>query len=295
MTRPAPDSRRRLVVDGLVQGVGFRPFVFNLAGSENLAGFVTNTSDGVVIEIQGPVEAMDRFAVRLTGEAPPLADIVSVTTNPVETEPLVGAFEIRASVDAPGTRTLIPPDVAPCAACLRELRDPDDRRYGYPLTTCTNCGPRWTIIGRIPYDRPHTSMARFTMCPACQAEYDDPGDRRFHAQPNACPQCGPHVWLQDDNGPVHGHTDPLETAAGLLAVGRILAIKGLGGFHLAVRADSDKAVQRLRRCKNREAKPLAVMAADLEVARSLGVVSEAEESLLTSPRSPIVLLEKIEG
>jgi hydrogenase maturation protein HypF len=295
MTRPAPDSRRRLVVDGLVQGVGFRPFVFNLAGSENLAGFVTNTSDGVIIEIQGPAETLDRFAVRLTGEAPPLADIVSVTTNPVETEPNVGAFEIRASVDAPGTRTLIPPDVATCADCLREIRDPDDRRYGYPFTNCTNCGPRWTIIGRIPYDRPHTSMARFTMCPACQTEYDDPGDRRFHAQPNACPQCGPRVWLQDENGPVRGHTDPLETAAGLLAVGRILAIKGLGGFHLAVRADSDKAVQRLRRCKNREAKPLAVMAADLEVARSLGIVSEAEESLLTSPRSPIVLLEKIDG
>ncbi len=295
MTRPAPDFRRRLVVDGLVQGVGFRPFVFNLAGSENLTGFVTNTSDGVVIEIQGPVEALDRFTIRLLGEAPPLADIVSVTTNPVETEPSVGAFEIRASVDAPGTRTLIPPDVATCSDCLREIGDPSDRRYGYPFTNCTNCGPRWTIIGRIPYDRPHTSMARFTMCPACQTEYDDPGDRRFHAQPNACPQCGPRVWLQDENGPVQGHTDPLDTAAGLLAVGRILAVKGLGGFHLAVQADSDKAVQRLRRCKNREGKPLAVMAADLEVARSLGVVSEAEESLLTSPRSPIVLLEKIEG
>jgi len=284
-----------MVVDGLVQGVGFRPFVFNLASSENLTGFVTNTSDGVVIEVQGPIETLDRFSVRLTDEAPTLADIVSVKANPADIEPDSGAFEIRASVDAPGTRTLIPPDVATCVDCLREIRDPNDRRYGYPFTNCTNCGPRWTIIGRIPYDRPHTSMARFTMCPACQAEYDDPGDRRFHAQPNACPQCGPRVWLEDDSGPVSGRTDPIEAAAGLLAVGRILAVKGLGGFHLAVRANSAKAVERLRRCKNREAKPLAVMAANLEVARSLGVVGEAEESLLSSPRSPIVLLEKIGG
>jgi hydrogenase maturation protein HypF len=284
-----------MVVDGIVQGVGFRPFVFNLARAGNLAGFVTNTSDGVVIEIQGPTEALDRFVVRLTNEAPPLADIVSIETNLVETEPDADTFEIRASVSTPGTRTLIPPDVATCADCLREIRDPNDRRHGYPFTNCTNCGPRWTIISRIPYDRPHTSMARFTMCPACQAEYDDPGDRRFHAQPNACPRCGPRVWLEDDDGVVPGRTDPLDTAAGLLAVGRILAIKGLGGFHLAVRADDDKAVRRLRERKNREAKPLAVMAAGLDVARNLGMVGEAEEELLTSPRSPIVLLEKVEG
>ncbi len=295
MTRPAPDTRRRLVVDGLVQGVGFRPFVFNLANSENLTGFVTNTSDGVVIEIQGPVEALNRFTIRLMGEAPPLAEIVSIQSSPVDTEPTAGAFEIRASVDAPGTRTLIPPDVATCADCLREIRNPDDRRYGYPFTNCTNCGPRWTIIGRIPYDRPHTSMARFTMCPACQAEYDDPSDRRFHAQPNACPQCGPRVWLENKTGPATDCADPLDYAARLLAAGRLLAIKGLGGFHLAVRADSNNATMRLRRLKNREAKPLAVMAANLEVARSLGEVGEGEEELLTSPRSPIVLLEKIDG
>ncbi len=295
MTRPAYDSRRRLVVEGLVQGVGFRPFVFNLADSENLTGFVTNTSDGVVIEVQGPVEALDRFTIRLLGEAPPLADIVSVQANPVDTEPTAGAFEIRASVNAPGTRTLIPPDVATCADCFREIRDPRDRRYGYPFTNCTNCGPRWTIIGRIPYDRPHTSMAPFTMCPACQAEYDDPRDRRFHAQPNACPECGPRVWLEDETGPASDSTDPLDYAARLLAAGQILAIKGLGGFHLAVRADSNNATLRLRRLKNREAKPLAVMAANLVVARSLGTVGKAEEELLISSRSPIVLLEKIEG
>ena len=295
MTDPIPDSRRRLVVDGLVQGVGFRPFVFNLAESENLTGFVTNTSDGVVIEIQGPVEALDRFTIRLLGEAPPLAEIVSVQTSPVETVPGADTFEIRASVDAPGTRTLIPPDVATCADCLREIRDPADRRYGYPFTNCTNCGPRWTIIGRIPYDRPHTSMARFTMCPACQAEYDDPRDRRFHAQPNACPECGPRVWLEDETGPASDCTDVLDYAARLLAAGRILAIKGLGGFHLAVRADSNNATMRLRRVKNREAKPLAVMAANLEVAGSLGIVGVAEKELLTSPLSPIVLLEKTDG
>jgi len=292
MTPPVIDSRRRLVVDGLVQGVGFRPFVFNLAESENLKGFVTNTSEGVVIEAQGPVAALDRFTIRLMGEAPPLAEIVSVQTSPVDTEPDAGSFEIRASVDAPGTRTLIPPDVATCTDCLREIRDSADRRYGYPFTNCTNCGPRWTIIGRIPYDRPHTSMARFTMCPACQAEYDDPRDRRFHAQPNACPECGPRVWLEDKTGPDADGNDPLDYAARLLAGGRLLAIKGLGGFHLAVRADSNNATMRLRRVKNREAKPLAVMAANLEVARSLGNVGKAEEELLTSPRSPIVLLDK---
>jgi hydrogenase maturation protein HypF len=287
-----PPVRHRLLVDGIVQGVGFRPFVYNLAGSEGLTGFVTNTSEGVVIEIQGARDTLDRFALRLEREVPPLAEIVAVTSEEVKPVAEDAGFEIRASVDAPGTRTLIPFDVATCVDCLAEVRDTTDRRHHYPFTNCTNCGPRWTIIGRIPYDRPHTSMAPFTMCPACQAEYDDPGDRRFHAQPNACPVCGPRVWLQDEGGMVPGRTDPLEAAAGLLAVGRILAIKGLGGFHLAVRADNEKAVLRLRRRKNREAKPLAVMAADLGVARQVGLAGEGDEALLTSPRAPIVLLEK---
>ena len=288
-------SRHRLLVDGIVQGVGFRPFVYKLARSENLAGFVTNTSEGVVIEIQGSDETLDRFAVRLTDEAPPLADIVSVAQAGMEIQAGAKGFEIRASVDAPGTRTLIPFDVATCDDCLAEIRDPGDRRCGYPFTNCTNCGPRWTIIGRIPYDRPHTSMAPFTMCPLCQIEYEDPGDRRFHAQPNACPACGPRVWLEDADGVVPGRTDPLEAAAGLLAVGRILAIKGLGGFHLAVRADDEKAVARLRRRKNRESKPLAVMAGNLESARLLGIFGAAEEQMLTSPRAPIVLVIKNDG
>ncbi len=289
----SPRFRRRLLVDGVVQGVGFRPFVYNLARAEDLAGFVTNTSDGVVIEIQGPAVALDRFTDRLTLETPPLADIVAVEVKTKDLDPEAVDFVIRDSVDAPGTRTLIPFDVATCADCLAEIRDPEDRRRGYPFTNCTNCGPRWTIIGRIPYDRPHTSMARFTMCPACQTEYDDPGDRRFHAQPNACPACGPRLWLENEVGTrVPGRTDPLEAAAGLLAVGRILAIKGLGGFHLSVRADDERAVARLRRLKNREAKPLAVMAADLEVARQVGHLGPAEAELLTSPRAPIVLVDR---
>jgi hydrogenase maturation protein HypF len=288
----SPLHRRRLLVDGIVQGVGFRPFVYNLARAENLSGFVTNTSDGVVIEIQGPGETLDRFTIRLESEAPPLADIVSLHAEAVELDSAADTFVIKISIDTPGTRTIIPPDVATCADCLREILDPENRRFGYAFTNCTNCGPRWTIIGRIPYDRPHTSMARFTMCPVCQAEYDDPGDRRFHAQPNACSRCGPRVWLEDVTGPIEGHTDPLEAAAGLLAVGRIIAIKGLGGFHLAVRANDDRAVVRLRRRKNREAKPLAVMVRDVGVARNLAIIGDAEEKLMTSPRAPIVLVGK---
>ena len=282
--------RRRLLVDGVVQGVGFRPFVHNLARDEGLAGFVTNTSAGVVIEVEGPADRVDRFAGRLRDDAPALAQVVSVQAEDVE--PLGGdGFAIVASEDSPGTRTLIPPDVATCADCLREIRDPGDRRRGYPFTNCTNCGPRWTIIGRIPYDRPYTSMAAFAMCPACRREYEDPADRRFHAQPNACPGCGPKVWLE---GPL-GATDPgagvLGRAAEALARHAILAIKGLGGFHLAVRADAPAAVAELRRRKVRAAKPLAVMAADLDAARRLARVTAEEAALLASPRAPIVLLE----
>ena len=284
--------RRRLLVDGVVQGVGFRPFVHNLARSEGLGGFVTNTSRGVVIEIEGPAEVLERFVRRLRDEAPPLARIVAVDSEDID--PLGGeGFAIVASDNTPGTRTLIPPDVATCADCLGEIRDPRDRRRGYPFTNCTNCGPRWTIIGRIPYDRPFTSMAMFTMCPACRREYDDPADRRFHAQPNACPECGPRTWLE---GPL-GATDPqggvLDRAAEALARHAILAIKGLGGFHLAVRADTSPAVAELRRRKGRAAKPLALMAADLAAVRRLAEVSPEEAALLASPQAPIVLLERL--
>jgi len=289
VTRPADTHRRRLLVDGIVQGVGFRPFVTNLAIDLQLTGFVTNTSDGVVIEIQGPAVSLESFAERLESDAPPLAMIVAVTSTAIEPDPGAGEFTIVASEDKPGTRTLIPPDTATCADCLHEMLNPADRRFGYPFTNCTNCGPRWTIIERIPYDRPFTSMAPFTMCAACQAEYDDPQDRRFHAQPNACPECGPRVWLEDHTGEINGRTDPLDAAAGLLSMGRILAVKGLGGFHLAVRADDPTAVDRLRERKHREGKPLAVMAADLDAAREFARVTETEADLMASPSAPIVL------
>jgi hydrogenase maturation protein HypF len=284
-----PVSRRRLLVNGIVQGVGFRPFVYNLARGLELTGSVTNTSAGVVIEIQGPEAALVRFAARLADAPPPLARITSMTVSTLTPVGAEESFSILASANTPGTDTLIPPDIATCADCLREVLDPADRRCGYPFTNCTNCGPRWTIIDRVPYDRPFTSMAAFEMCKRCRAEYEDPGDRRFHAQPNACPECGPRVWLEDLDGEVPGRTPPLEAAAGLLAVGRILAIKGLGGFHLAVRADSPLAVTRLRRKKNREAKPLAVMVGDLAAARRLADLTPAEVEMLTSPQAPIVL------
>ncbi|MGD9549176.1 MAG: carbamoyltransferase HypF [Candidatus Krumholzibacteriia bacterium] len=288
-----PPVRRRLLIDGIVQGVGFRPFVFKLAESEHLTGFVTNTSAGVIAEIQGPVEAVERFTRRLRAETPPLARIVSVTAEDAQVIPGEDSFAIAASVDSPGTLTLVPPDVAVCADCLREIRDPRDRRHRYPFTNCTSCGPRWTIIGRIPYDRPYTSMAGFVMCDRCRAEYEDPRDRRFHAQPNACPDCGPRLWLEDPSGPAAG--DPLETGADLLAGGAILAVKGLGGFHLAVRADDPGAVDRLRRRKQREGKPLAVMAPSLDAVRALAVTWPEEEDLLRSPAAPIVLLEARPG
>ncbi|MBU2503332.1 carbamoyltransferase HypF [bacterium] len=288
-----PPVRRRLLIDGIVQGVGFRPFVFKLAESEHLTGFVTNTSAGVIAEIQGPGDAVERFTRRLRTETPPLARIVSVKAEDAEVIPGEDSFAIAASVDSPGTGTLIPPDVGVCADCLREIRDPRDRRHRYPFTNCTNCGPRWTIIGRIPYDRPYTSMAGFVMCDRCRAEYGDPRDRRFHAQPNACPACGPRLSLEDPSGPAGG--DPLESAADLLAGGAILAVKGLGGFHLAVRADDPGAVARLRRRKQREGKPLAVMAPDLEAVRALAVTGPDEEGLLRSPAAPIVLLEARSG
>lgn len=281
--------RQRLRVDGVVQGVGFRPFVFNLAGSLGLAGHVANDSEGVILEIEGDPDGLATFRRRLAAEAPPLARIESVA---VETIPPTGAggFAILPSRDSPGTATCVPADSALCADCRREILDPHDRRHRYAFTNCTNCGPRWTIIGRIPYDRPYTSMAPFAMCPDCAREYHDPRDRRFHAQPNACPACGPRLRLEGDG--VDPGADPLREAARLLVAGRILAVKGLGGFHLAVRADEETAVRRLRARKGREAKPLALMVADLDAARALVAVDDDEAALLASPQAPIVLLQR---
>ena len=284
--------RRRLQIDGIVQGVGFRPFVTNLARDEELTGFVTNNSAGVVIEVQGPVVRVDAFTRRLRGEAPPLALIVAVDAADIAPGEDDG-FVILASEDTPGTSTLIPPDVATCADCLREILDPSDRRRGYAFTNCTNCGPRWTIIGRIPYDRPFTSMAVFGMCPVCQREYEDPTNRRFHAQPNACPECGPMVWISGSVGATDSAPGALGRVAESLARHGIVAIKGLGGFHLAVRADKSEAVAELRRRKRRASKPLALMVRDPAIARRLCRMDPEEEALLTSPAAPIVLLERL--
>ena len=282
--------RRRLLVDGIVQGVGFRPFVHNLARAHGLTGSVTNTSAGVVIEIQGNAAALDAFGEQLATAPPPLARITAVTTAAAAPVAAEAAFVILPSANTPGTSTLIPPDIATCAECRREIRDPADRRHGYPFTNCTNCGPRWTIIRRIPYDRPFTSMAPFTMCPRCQAEYDDPGDRRFHAQPNACPVCGPQLWLEAEEG--RRDEAPLAATAELLVSGSIVAVKGLGGFHLAVRADDEAAVTRLRERKHREAKPLAVMATSDAGLQAIADPTDAELAALASPQAPIVLVRR---
>ncbi|HUV88856.1 MAG TPA: carbamoyltransferase HypF, partial [Anaerolineae bacterium] len=288
--------RKAISVRGVVQGVGFRPFVYRLAHECGLAGWVLNHSGGVEIEVEGPPAALEAFIRDLEAKAPPLARIEGIEVAGVP--PVGGAtFEIRPSVAQEGRYPLVSPDIATCPDCLRELLDPADRRYRYPFTNCTNCGPRFTIIADVPYDRPLTTMRDFTMCPSCQAEYDDPLDRRFHAQPNACPVCGPHIWLADAAGhPLVGdeahadHAGVLAQARDLLLAGKILAIKGLGGFHLACDATGEPAVRTLRERKGRPAKPLAVMMATLDQVQQHCWVSEEEERLLTSSQCPIVLL-----
>lgn len=290
----APPEARRLLVRGIVQGVGFRPFVYQLARRLQLAGEVANTSEGVVVHVEGPLPALDAFAAALAGEAPPLARITGIETRPAEVRHL-DDFRIETSRRGASRATLISPDMAVCDACLTELFDPADRRFGYPFINCTHCGPRYTIIDDVPYDRPHTSMRRFTMCPACQAEYDDPADRRFHAQPNACPVCGPRVTLCTTDGQPVAVTDPIAETAMRLKSGRIAAVKGLGGFHLAVDALDPEAVERLRRRKRREEKPFALMVPDLAAARRLVVLDAAAEALLTGPRRPIVIAPQRPG
>lgn len=221
--------RQRIQVNGIVQGVGFRPFVFNLARSFSLRGFVTNTSEGVIIEVQGKQSDIDDFVNALQEQKPPLAEIISLERQNVPLQKSQ-AFEIIASIDGQDNQTLISPDIAICDDCLREMRDPEDRRFQYPFINCTNCGPRFTIIKRIPYDRPNTSMSVFKMCPECQTEYEDPTNRRFHAQPNACPVCGPHVWLErtDGSGIIAEKDKAIEQVVEQLLLGKIVAIKGLG-------------------------------------------------------------------
>ncbi|MBW3642731.1 MAG: carbamoyltransferase HypF, partial [Actinobacteria bacterium] len=282
-------ERRRLRVTGTVQGVGYRPFVYRHAVALGLAGQVSNDSEGVLIEVEGPSERLDQLTRVLSEEAPPLARVAAVVSTPLASTGQVGFGIVESRAE--GTPAVpVSVDVATCANCLREVDDPADRRFGYPFTNCTDCGPRYTIIRSIPYDRPTTTMAGFAMCRACEVEYHDPADRRFHAQPNACPACGPHLRLLAGDGSVLAERgDALEAAAKALLTGGVVAVKGLGGYHLAVDATDTEAVSELRRRKHRDDKPFAVMAADLEVARSLCVLSPAAEAALASPRRPIVL------
>jgi len=292
--------RTEVRVEGVVQGVGFRPFVYALATGLGLTGLVGNDLDGVFAEVEGPEAAVAEFLGRLELQAPPLARIERVTTRALR--PVRSAsFVIAASESQTGLRrTLISADTATCADCLRELADPADRRHEYPFINCTNCGPRFTIVRDVPYDRPLTTMAPFTMCERCAAEYHDPADRRFHAQPTCCPACGPRLRLQSQPGlktqlGLDHHENPIQAAAELLRRGRVLAVKGLGGYHLAADAACEQAVAALRQRKHREDKPFAVMAADLAAAAELAEVDEAVAALLTSPARPIVLLPRRPG
>ncbi|HUQ64012.1 MAG TPA: carbamoyltransferase HypF [Acidimicrobiales bacterium] len=284
-------------VTGTVQGVGFRPFVYRLAVELGLSGHVANDSRGVVIDVGGPVEALEALERRLADEAPPLAHIASLQSEPVEGDDDVPAgFQIVDSRAEGAPAVAVSVDVATCADCLAELYDPDDRRFEYPFINCTNCGPRYTIIRSIPYDRASTTMAPFAMCNDCRREYEDPSDRRFHAEPNACPVCGPHLRLVAPDGSLLGEQgDALQVAAAMLVDGRILAIKGLGGYHLAADATNEEAVAELRRRKARDDKPFAVMVSTVDAARALCDLPAAAAAVLSSPRRPIVLAHKIES
>ena len=286
--------RLRVHIQGIVQGVGFRPFVYQLAHQHRLNGYVANTPKGVEIEVEGGQMALQRFLQELPKTAPPLSIITQIDTQELPAANYSG-FEIKSSEEGEERAVLISPDTATCGDCLRELFDQQDRRYLYPFINCTNCGPRYTIISDVPYDRPKTSMAAFTMCKECSREYHDPTDRRFHAQPNGCWACGPRVWLADGEGKDLSISEPISEAANLLDQGAVLAVKGLGGFHLAVDATQREAVERLRWRKGREEKPLAVMSASLEQIESYALIGEDERQLLTSAKRPIVIVPKRPG
>lgn len=284
-------TRQRGTIEGIVQGVGFRPFIYQLALRYGLGGYVANTPEGVHVEVEGPEAKVQRFIKGVEAEHPPLALIAS--TRWVEVPPADEAsFSIRKSHAGRERSALISPDVGVCSECLSEMRNPANRRFRYPFINCTNCGPRYTIIMDIPYDRAATTMQKFAMCPACRKEYEDPENRRFHAQPNACWDCGPLVFLHDGNGRPMSCADPVEEAVRLLEKGWILAIKGLGGFHLSVDASNHRAVKRLRGRKHREEKPLAIMVKDLDAALGIAHISEREAKLLESQQRPILLLKK---
>jgi hydrogenase maturation protein HypF len=286
--------RLRIRVSGIVQGVGFRPFIYRLARERNLCGYVLNNPSGVEVEVEGPLGAVSDFLPSIVRERPARARVDSLSAHFVDVKSESG-FRIRQSEVSTERSVLISPDIATCEDCLKELREASDRRYRYPFINCTNCGPRYTIIRDIPYDRSNTTMDAFRLCHQCDQEYQDPGDRRFHAEPNACWACGPEVVLRDGSGSPVACDDPIRCAAALLADGKIIAVKGLGGFHLAVNAADDGAVDRLRELKHREEKPLAVMARDVEAVRAFAEIGPDEEELLLDPARPIVLVKKLKG
>ena len=284
---------KKLKINGIVQGVGFRPFVYNLANKFQLKGEVANNSSGVSIHIEGTSKNIESFCSNLLKAHPPLAHLSEISFNEKSVE-YFKDFSIVKSIGGNLNSTLISPDVSVCNDCLRELFDPADRRYQYPFINCTNCGPRYTIINDIPYDRPNTSMKDFKMCSGCEAEYNNPSNRRFHAQPNACADCGPHVFLKDNTGKNIQSNNLVEKTANLLKQAYIMAIKGLGGFHLAVDAANNDAVVRLRKRKHREEKPFAIISYSSEQIREYAFIEPEEEKLLNSIQRPVVLLRKRE-
>jgi len=289
------EARLRVVIRGVVQGVGFRPFVWRLATDLGLAGWVANAPAGVVLEVEGPARSLAEFLDRLPREKPAraiLQGLEQAVLDPVGDE----SFEIRESHTGGPAATLVLPDIATCAECLREIFDPRDRRFRYPFANCTHCGPRYTIIESLPYDRPRTTMRTFPMCDRCRTEYEDPRDRRFHAQPTACPRCGPRLELRDAGGRVIAEQhEALYRVARSVAEGQIAAVKGVGGFHLVVDATNEAAVRRLRARKSREEKPFALLYPSVAAVRAGAEVSALEELLLTSPEAPIVLLKRRQG
>ncbi|MEY2570504.1 MAG: hydrogenase maturation protein HypF, partial [Acidimicrobiaceae bacterium] len=289
-------TRTRMRITGTVQGVGFRPFVYRHAVALGLAGFVRNDSQGVLIEVEGPPDRIAALEQVLHDEPPPLARVTTVVAEPIVALGEHDGFRIDETDDAGPPTAPVSVDTATCSDCLAEVDDPTDRRHRYPFTNCTNCGPRYTIVQSVPYDRPATTMAGFTMCATCQREYDDPADRRFHAQPNACPECGPRLVLLAGNGAVRAEGDgALVEAVADLRAGKVVAIKGIGGYHLAVDATDASAVAELRRRKARDDKPFAVMVADLSAARELCVLDGVAAGALLSIGRPIVLAPRRAG
>ncbi len=288
----AVKERIRIIIRGAVQGVGFRPFVYRLAADMGLSGWISNSLQGVMIEVEGPQEELRAFVLRIEREKPPLASIQSLEYSVLDPAGF-DQFVIRPSIEKGGASALMLPDIATCADCRREIFDPTNRRYRYAFTNCTHCGPRFSIIESLPYDRPRTSMKKFSMCPRCREEYENPEDRRFHAQPNACPECGPHLQLWNGAGQVIAlRHDALLATASALQAGQLVAVKGLGGFHLMADGRNEDAVARLRARKHREEKPLALMFPSLKSIRGECEISDLEERLLVSPESPIVLLHR---